>query len=163
MHMKYYLEETANKGWTFTSFLPLIMIGLLVVVFFFMYRGNKKQEREAQNMRNSLEVGDEITTIGGIVGEIVKINEETIVIETTANKTKIKLLRSAIRNVDVSAAAKRGEVPMDNKEEPKDKTKKKDEANSKIEKEKPVEKVEEKAENTAEVKDENATEEKADN
>ncbi|MBQ8392593.1 MAG: preprotein translocase subunit YajC [Clostridia bacterium] len=86
------------------------MIALIVVVFYFMYRSNKKQEREATKMRDGLEVGDEITTIGGIVGEIVSIKEDTIVIETSKAGTKIRFLKTAVRSVDVSAAMKRGEV-----------------------------------------------------
>lgn len=103
-------STNANGG---GSLMPIIMLVLLVVVFFFMYRSNKKQERQANEMRNNLEVGDEVTTIGGIVGEIVSIKEETVVIETSRDGTKIRFLRTAIRNVDVSAAQKRGDVPMD--------------------------------------------------
>ncbi|MBR2296860.1 MAG: preprotein translocase subunit YajC, partial [Clostridia bacterium] len=94
-------STNANGG---GSLMPIIMLVLLVVVFFFMYRSNKKQERQANEMRNNLEVGDEVTTIGGIVGEIVSIKEETVVIETSRDGTKIRFLRTAIRNVDVSAA-----------------------------------------------------------
>lgn len=54
-------------------------------------------------MRNSLSIGDEITTIGGIIGKIVSIKEETLVLETTKEKTKIRILRSAVRTVDVKA------------------------------------------------------------
>ena len=83
----------------------LIMIGgLLVVFYFFMIRPQKKQEKETNNMRNNLVVGDEITTIGGIIGKIVSIKDETIVIETSRDGTKIRLLKSAVRNVDVHAA-----------------------------------------------------------
>ncbi len=88
----------------------ILMVVGLIVVFYLMYRSNKKQEKEAQNMRDSLEVGDEITTIGGIVGEIVKVKEETITIETGKDRTKIKLRRSSVRSVDVYAAEKRGET-----------------------------------------------------
>ena len=87
----------------------VIMIVLLVGLFYLMYRSNKKQEREAAQMRNSLEVGDEITTIGGIIGEIVKIKEETVTIETGKDRTKIRILRSAVRTVDVHAYEKRGD------------------------------------------------------
>lgn len=87
----------------------ILMVVGLVVVFYLMYRSNKKQEKETQNMRDSLEIGDEITTIGGIVGEIVKVKEETITIETGKDRTKIKLRRSAVRSVDVYAAEKRGD------------------------------------------------------
>ena len=87
----------------------IIMIVILVGLFWFMNRSNKKQERETNEMRNNLEVGDEITTIGGIIGEIVKIKEETVTIETGKDRTKIRILRSAVRSVDVHAYEKRGD------------------------------------------------------
>ena len=55
------------------------------------------------DMRNNLQVGDEITTIGGIIGKIISITEETVLIETSGDKTKIRLLKSAIKVVDVKA------------------------------------------------------------
>ena len=85
------------------NFMPIIMIVLLVVVFFFMYRSNKKQERQANDMRNNLKVGDEITTIGGIIGKIISIKEETVMIETGHDRTRIRILKTAVRNVDVHA------------------------------------------------------------
>ena len=88
----------------------VIMIVLLVGLFYFMYRSNKKQEREAAQMRNNLEIGDEVTTAGGIIGEIVRIKDETVTIETGKDRTKIRILRSAIRSVDVHAYQKRGET-----------------------------------------------------
>ena len=85
----------------------LLMIGMLVVMFvafyFFGIRPQKKQEKEANAMRNGLTVGDEITTIGGIIGKIVSIKEETITIETSRDRTKIRIHRWAVRNVDVHA------------------------------------------------------------
>ena len=72
-------------------------------MYFLMIRPQKKQEREVNNMRNNLQVGDEITTIGGIIGKIVSIKEETVMIETGHDRTKIRILRSAVRNVDVHA------------------------------------------------------------
>ena len=90
------------------TWLTIAMIGAIVLIFFLMYRSQKKQERQTNEMRNSLEVGDEVTTIGGIIGEIVSIKEETITIETGKDRTKIRVLRSAIRNVDVYAAEKKG-------------------------------------------------------
>ena len=89
----------------------IIMIVLMIGLFWFMSRSQKKKQREEENMRESLEVGDEVTTIGGIVGEIVSIKGETVTIETGKARTKIRFLKSAIRNVDVSAAEKRGEKP----------------------------------------------------
>ena len=85
------------------QFLPIIMIGILVVFFIMTSRSQKKQEKKVNDMRNNLQVGDEITTIGGIIGKIVSIKDETIVIETTRDGTKIRFLRSAVRCVDVKA------------------------------------------------------------
>ena len=86
------------------SWISIVMLLVLVVVFyFFMIRPQKKQEKETNAMRNGLQVGDEVTTIGGIIGKIVSIKDETVVIETTHNCTKIRILRTAVRSVDVKA------------------------------------------------------------
>ena len=80
------------------------MIVIMIVVFyFFAIRPQKKQERETAAMRDSIQVGDEITTIGGIIGKVVSIKEETLVLETTRDCTKIRILKSAVRSVDVRA------------------------------------------------------------
>ena len=84
-----------------------IMLGMVVLLFvvfyFFGIRPQKKQEKEEADMRNALTVGDEITTIGGIIGKIVSIKEETMIIETGRDHTRIRLLKSAVRTVDVHA------------------------------------------------------------
>ena len=81
----------------------LLIVVMFVALYFFMIRPQKKQEKEQNNMRNNLQVGDEITTRGGIIGKIVSIKEETVTIETSHDRTKIRILRSAVRNVDVKA------------------------------------------------------------
>ncbi len=87
------------------SAIPMIlMIGLLVVMFVISSRSNKKREKEAADMRDNLQVGDEVTTIGGIIGKVVSIKEETFVLETTKEKTQIRFLKAAIRSVDVRIA-----------------------------------------------------------
>ena len=97
-------EATTNAAGGFGSISGiLIMVVLLIVMYFFMIRPQKKQEKEIMNMRNNLQVGDEITTIGGIIGKIISIKEETCVIETTGDKTKIRILKSAVKVVDVKA------------------------------------------------------------
>ena len=86
------------------SLIPMVLlIVAMIAMFFFTSRSNKKQEREAQNMRDSLAVGDEITTIGGIIGKIVSIKEETLVLETSHDRTRIRILKSAVSRVDVRA------------------------------------------------------------
>ena len=89
---------------------PIVMVITIaligVVLYFFMIRPQKKQDKEISDMRNNLEVGDEVTTIGGIIGEIVSIKEDTVLIETGRDKVRIRFLRSAIRCVDVPASSK---------------------------------------------------------
>lgn len=86
------------------SWYSIIMIVVLVaVMYFFMIRPQRKQEKETNAMRNALQVGDEITTIGGIIGKIVSIKDETCMIETGHDRTKIRILKSAVRCVDVKA------------------------------------------------------------
>lgn len=83
-----------------TGMSSIIMLALIVVFFyFFLIRPQKKQEREANEMRNSLEIGDEIVTIGGIVGQVISIKSDTITIVTSKDRTKIRFLKSAIREV----------------------------------------------------------------
>lgn len=86
------------------SWIYLVMIALIVVMFIFMNRSQKKKEKEAADMRDSLQVGDEVTTIGGIIGKVVSVKGETFVLETTKDKTKIRFLKGAIRTIDVKAA-----------------------------------------------------------
>lgn len=97
-----FLLETNDS---FSSFITIGGIVLLVIVFyFFMIRPQKKQEKKDAEMRNALMVGDEVTTIGGIIGKVVSIKEETFVLETTKDRTKIRFLKGAIRSVDVRVA-----------------------------------------------------------
>ena len=78
----------------------IILVAFVLVYFFFM-RPKKKKEQEANSIRNNIRVGDEITTVDGIIGEIVSIKDETVVIETGKARTRIRILRNAIANVDV--------------------------------------------------------------
>lgn len=101
MFLNFLEEGTTNSG----SWIPtVIMIVLLfVVMYFLMIRPQKKQEKQVNDMRSNLQVGDEVTTIGGIIGKIVSIKDETVLIETGRDKVRIRFLRSAIRSVDVKA------------------------------------------------------------
>jgi preprotein translocase subunit YajC len=96
---------TTNKtGADILSLLPMILIiGVMIVFMVISSRKQKKQDQEIANMRNNLNVGDEITTIGGIIGKVVSIKEETCVIETSRDGTKIRILKSAVSRVDVKA------------------------------------------------------------
>ena len=108
-------DATGGSSWLSIVLMVVLFIG---VFYFFGIRPQKKQEKEAADMRNSLMVGDEITTIGGIIGKIVSLKEETMVIETTRDHTRIRLLKSAVRSVDVrveeTRAPKAAEEESDN-------------------------------------------------
>lgn len=95
-----FLLGTGAGGWL-TFLLP---IGIIVIFIWFSSRSRKKQERQDAEMRDALAVGDEVTTIGGIIGKVVSVKGETFVLETTKDKTKIRFLKGAIRSVDVRAA-----------------------------------------------------------
>ena len=80
------------------------IIFIFVIMYVLMVRPQKKREKQDAEMRNALALGDEVTTIGGIIGKVVSIKEETFVLETTKDRTKIRFLRGAIRSVDVKIA-----------------------------------------------------------
>ncbi|MBQ7337788.1 MAG: preprotein translocase subunit YajC [Clostridia bacterium] len=143
------LETAANDAAATGGMQSWVSIAMLVIVFvafyFFAIRPQKKQEREQNNMRNSLCVGDEITTIGGILGRVTKITEETVVIETSRERTKMHILKTAIRSVDVHAedtveaaekAAKKAELAEANAKDKEEKAAKKAELAEAKEKEK---------------------------
>jgi len=75
------------------------------MLYFFMIRPENKRKKEAQNMRDSLAVGDEITTIGGITGTICAVKENTIVIETGADRVRIEFTKWAVSSKGTQAAA----------------------------------------------------------
>lgn len=72
-------------------------VGLVVVMYFILIRPQRKKEKEQNNMRSALSVGDEINTIGGIVGRIVSIKDDTLTIETGSDRIKLKVKRWAIQ------------------------------------------------------------------
>ena len=73
-----------------------MMVLLFGVMYFVMIRPQKKKQKEEQQMRDSIEVGDEITTIGGIVGRVVTVKDDSLIIETGAERNRIKIMRWAI-------------------------------------------------------------------
>ena len=73
---------------------------MLVMLYFMIYRPQKKQEKKDAAMRAALEIGDQVTTIGGIVGRVVAIKDDTFVLETGADRVKIRFTKNAISSVE---------------------------------------------------------------
>lgn len=76
--------------------LPILLV--VVVMYFILIRPQRKREKETQKMRNNVQVGDEITTSGGIIGRVVSLREDTVVIETGSDRSKIRIKRWAIQS-----------------------------------------------------------------
>ena len=102
MNALFFLNEAGGNGMGSWITMGLLLV-VMIAMFFFTSRSQKKQEKESQNMRDNLQVGDEITTIGGIIGKVVSIKEETLVLETSHDRTRIRILKSAVSRVDVKA------------------------------------------------------------
>jgi preprotein translocase subunit YajC len=83
----------------------IMLVLMFAMLYFFMIRPENKRKKEAQNMRDSLSVGDEITTIGGITGTICAVKENTIVIETGADRVRIEFTKWAVSSKGTQAAA----------------------------------------------------------
>ena len=80
----------------------IIMIVLLFAVFyFFLIRPENKKKKKLQEMRTNLQVGDKITTIGGIVGKIVSIKDDMITFETGEDRVRLQIMRWAISTTGV--------------------------------------------------------------
>lgn len=101
--------------------IPLVL--MIALMYFLMIRPENKRKKQAEEMRNSLKKGDQITTIGGIVGTICAVKEKTIVMETGADRVRIEFTKWAISSKGTQSTE---EAPMPEKEDKKDKKDKKD-------------------------------------
>ena len=82
----------------------IMIVVMAVAMYFLMIRPQKKKQKEEQEMRDSIQIGDEVTTIGGIIGRVVTVKEDSIVIETGADRVKMRFQRWAIQTNETSNA-----------------------------------------------------------
>lgn len=82
----------------------IMIVLMLAMLYFLMIRPENKRKKEAQNLRDSLTVGDQITTIGGITGTICKVDENTIVFETGADRVRLEVTKWAVSSKTAAAA-----------------------------------------------------------
>ena len=98
----FHVMTQAAAGGDMTT--TIIMLVLMVGVFYFMLiRPENKRKKEAENLRSSVKTGDEITTIGGIVGTVVDVKTDKIVVETGADQVRIEFQKWAISTNDTAA------------------------------------------------------------
>ena len=79
------------------SSMIIMMVAMFAIMYFIMIRPQKKRQKEEEAMRNAVDVGDEITTIGGIIGRVVTVKEDSIIIETGTDRTKMSFRKWAIQ------------------------------------------------------------------
>ena len=99
-----FLETASGSGSMWSS---IIMMALIILVFwFFIIRPQRKKDKETAKMRSELQIGDEIVTIGGIIGIIVSMKEDSLVIETGSDRSKVRVTRWAISGKNTTAEQK---------------------------------------------------------
>ena len=108
-----YLAAATDTASMLANFIPLIL--MIVVFYFLLIRPQKKRDKEVQKMRENIEIADEIVTIGGIIGRIVSIKDDTIVIETAGDRSKIRLARWSIQQ-NITATERAAQEQAANKE-----------------------------------------------
>ncbi len=88
--------DPQGAGWT-SILMTVIPLALMIVVFYFLLiRPEKKRAKKEKSMRENLQVADEVVTIGGIIGRVLSIQDETIVVETGSDRNRIRVLKTAI-------------------------------------------------------------------
>ena len=87
------MPAAGDYGTLLAQFLPLVVL----------IRPQRKRDKQEREMRNSISVGDEISTIGGFIGRVVSIKDDTLVIESSSDRTKLKIYRWAIRGKEAPA------------------------------------------------------------
>ena len=105
---------TSTTGAAGGGSMIIMMVVMIVVFYFFLIRPENKKKKEANEMRNALKVGDNITTIGGVIGDIVSIKDDSIVIETSADKVRVEFTKWAVssNNTAEKAASKAKEAAV---------------------------------------------------
>ena len=119
-----FLDATATQP---GGMMPtLIMMGVMVAVFYFLLiRPENKRKKEAEAMRSAVKTGDEITTIGGIIGTVVSVKDDKFVMETSADQVRIELAKWAISSNETATAAAKAEAKKRQEEKAKAKAAKK--------------------------------------
>ena len=106
--MIHFLEATPAAGSMGGSI--IMIVAMLGIFYFMLIRPENKRKKEAEQTRNSVKTGDEIVTIGGIIGTVVNVKDDKIVIETSADQVRIELMKWAISSNETAVAAAKEEA-----------------------------------------------------
>lgn len=88
------LTNNTSSASLIASFLPLVIV--IIIFYFFLIRPQKKKDKQDADMRKNLQVGDEVVTVGGVVGIVFQVKEDTVVVETGGDRSKIRVKKWAI-------------------------------------------------------------------
>ena len=109
--MLYFLAEQLPENTGGGMMSTILMLVLMVGIFYFMLiRPENKRKKEAEQLRSSVKTGDEVTTIGGIIGVVCHIKDDKIVIETSADRVRVEFAKWAISTNETAAAAAKEEA-----------------------------------------------------
>ena len=122
--MLHFLEATGGLfGGGATSI--LMIVAMIAVFYFLMIRPENKRKKEAEQMRSAVKTGDEIVTIGGIIGTVVNVKDEKFVLETGADQVRIEMAKWAISTNETAAAAAKADAKKRQEAKAKEKAAKK--------------------------------------
>ena len=120
--MAHFLTTSAQGG----GMTSIIMIVAMIAVFYFlMIRPENKRKKEAEQIRSAVKTGDEVTTIGGVIGTVVSVKDDKFVMETSADQVRIEFAKWAISSNETAAAAAKAEAKKRQEEKAKAKDAKK--------------------------------------
>ncbi len=98
-----FLVATGNTVNPLTALLPMVLV--FGIMYFLMIRPENKRKKEAERMRDTLKVGDKVTTIGGICGQVVHVKDDKFVLETSADQVRIEFAKWALSTNETAAEA----------------------------------------------------------
>ena len=97
----------------------ILLVAMIAVFYFIVIRPENKRKKQAETMRNSLKKGERITTIGGMVGRIVQVNDTTVVFETSEDRVRVEIAKWGIQSTESMEAAAQKSSKKSKKEEEK--------------------------------------------
>ena len=121
----YFLTALDPTGGSSMGATIIMLIAMVAIFYFMLIRPENKRKKEAEELRSNLKVGDQITTIGGIIGTVVSVKDDKFVIETGADQVRIELQKWALSTNDTAAAAAKEEAAKAAEEKAKQKAAKK--------------------------------------